>query len=238
MSIIADYIEALSALSNPRFSEPELLPARLAAGCVRVLPIQGAGISLLDGLRVPLGASDATAQAAERLQTTVGEGPCLSVGSIDSPVTANARQLARRWPAFHDRLVNSTSIRSIASLPLAMGATLLGAIDFYWTTDYGVADLPLAQAQQLAGYIAASLLDAPVQENYAGVLEPIWLAARSVRQRMRVWQAVGLVSAVFEVSQDDGLALLRAVAFSLDSTLDDVSGDLLSGRLPIRSVAP
>jgi hypothetical protein len=59
---------------------PELLPVRLARAAVRVLPgVAGAGISVLadPGMRVPLGASDEDAATAERLQFTVGEGPCL-----------------------------------------------------------------------------------------------------------------------------------------------------------------
>src|SRR6185437_11302048 len=56
----------------------ELLPVRLAQACVAVLPVSGAGISLLyDDFRVPLGASDDAASCAEQLQFTTGEGPCL-----------------------------------------------------------------------------------------------------------------------------------------------------------------
>ncbi len=56
---------------------PELLPERLARACARVLPVDGAGISLFfaEDRRLPLGASDHPASIAERMQFTAGEGP-------------------------------------------------------------------------------------------------------------------------------------------------------------------
>ena len=39
-------------------SGDDLLPAVLARACVRVLGVAGAGLSITDELRVPLGASD------------------------------------------------------------------------------------------------------------------------------------------------------------------------------------
>jgi len=80
----------------------ELLPVRLARACVQVLPVDGASISVLtEDFRYPLGASDDTANAAERLQFTQGEGPCLDALRTNSPVQANAQDIYRRWPLLY-----------------------------------------------------------------------------------------------------------------------------------------
>ena len=54
------------------------MPIRLTKACVQVLPITGAGLSLFSAptMRIPIGASDDTATAAERAQFTVAQGPC------------------------------------------------------------------------------------------------------------------------------------------------------------------
>jgi hypothetical protein len=61
--------------------EPELLPVQLARAGVTSLGVDGMGLSVHDaaGHSTPLGASDATAATAERLQFTAGSGPCMFV---------------------------------------------------------------------------------------------------------------------------------------------------------------
>jgi hypothetical protein len=56
----------------------DLLPLVFVRAAVSVLPVAGAGLSMTDHLRIPLAASDYDVVAAERLQTTIGEGPCLA----------------------------------------------------------------------------------------------------------------------------------------------------------------
>ena len=81
---------------------PELLPLRLARACAQVLPVAGAGLSVYFSAdrRLPLGGSDQAAGIAERLQFTVGEGPCLTAHSTGNAVLADEDELRTRWPMF------------------------------------------------------------------------------------------------------------------------------------------
>src|SRR5687767_13369872 len=65
-----------------------LLPGRLARAAVRVLPVDGAGISVHAGAagRTPLGASSSVAALAERLQFTTDQGPCMQAHADRQPV--------------------------------------------------------------------------------------------------------------------------------------------------------
>ncbi|MFL6097109.1 MAG: GAF domain-containing protein, partial [Blastococcus sp.] len=78
MTIAERFTSALAEVTDPALAGPELLPLRLARASARTLAVDGAGLSLVDASqqRIPLGASSAVAEVAERLQFTVGAGPC------------------------------------------------------------------------------------------------------------------------------------------------------------------
>lgn len=120
---------------HPDLAGPELLPVRLMKACAMVLRVAAAGISLFSRAdhRVPLGASDDTAALAERLQFTVGEGPCLNAHNQDQAILATEDNIAQRWPVFYDELVTHTPYRSITSFPVQRGLHGIGAIDLYFT---------------------------------------------------------------------------------------------------------
>jgi hypothetical protein len=112
--------------------------ASSASPFAEVLPSEGAGLSLTSGgFRVPLGASDDTSGAAERLQFTLGEGPCLQAMRDARELRANQDDIARLWPLLYDELVRQTPYRSIASVPLRITPTVVGAIDVYFTDPAG-----------------------------------------------------------------------------------------------------
>ena len=85
---------------------------------VSVLPVTGAGLSMIDRLRIPLAASDLDVITAERLQTTLGEGPCLAAVAMGEPLVADLAGMAVSWPNFHERFAAESPYRSVASFPL------------------------------------------------------------------------------------------------------------------------
>src|SRR3954465_839019 len=102
MSLVEDLRIALTA-SAVDLPGPELLPERLARACARVLPVDGAGISLFfaSDRRLPLGASAPASAEAERPQFTVGEGPCLSSHATGDIVIADEETMRSTWPAYY-----------------------------------------------------------------------------------------------------------------------------------------
>lgn len=65
---------------------PEL--GGLLRSCCRATGLDGAGVSIVDGdgAREPLYASDEAASVIERLQLTLGEGPCVDASATGTPV--------------------------------------------------------------------------------------------------------------------------------------------------------
>jgi len=215
-----------------RTTAPELLPMVLSQAAVQVLPVDGVGISMTDELRVPLGASDPMVARAERLQTTLGEGPCLSAAADGEPVIADLATMAASWPLFCRELTEQTPYRSVAALPLRLdGGRVLGALDLYSTGSDAlpqelVEDVSLELAEPITAMVfGSSAVDA---DRFT---PPLWLAADSVIDRMNVWVAVGLVLEKARLDNAGALAVLRAYAFDRAASLDDVAADLTSGKL-------
>ena len=212
-------------------------PSVLAEACVDVLPVDGAGISLArTELRVPLGWSDHTVAAAERLQTTLGDGPCLSAAAAGTALVADHHVVAARWPVYHQQLRDQTPFASVAAVPLAQpGMPSFAALNLYAARPDLSTILTVPEATAVAAPIVAVLL---------GILDPDDQAASELldthpaEDRMLAWRAVGMVMAAAHLNRtgpggdrvdvaglddSDALALLRGYAYSHDLTLDQLT---------------
>ena len=222
---------------------PDLLPTCLARASARVLPADGAGLTLLSGLelRVPLGASDDTSALAERLQFSTGEGPCFEAHSSGRPVTVTEKTLLERWPQLHDLHVQHTPFRGGLSLPLRFGPARIGALDFY-LRDPADLDAHDVVAGQLIAELSAEILlvtltrTAPeglTLDEAGGPVTPAWLDTPALLARRQVWIAVGMLNLARHLGSADALALLRAHAYGAGRTVDDLAADLVEGRLAL-----
>jgi hypothetical protein len=235
---IAQEFAAQVSAAEREFPGPELLPERLARACAAVLPIDGAGLSAFftEDRRLPLGASDPTSATAERLQFTVGEGPCLAAHSSGEPVFADERELQARWPGFSDLLIAHTPIRGVISLPLHGALQDVGALDLYVHPPGDIRSVGLADAlavlSALTGAYATAMAEEPRTES-----GPSWLDAPAAGRRAVVWQAIGMVDVALDIRGPDALALLRAYAFGHDTDLDAVADDLVERRLDLAELS-
>ena len=244
MTLGEEFRSAVNMAGRGRVDAPELLPTVLAQACVEVLPVAGAGLSVARALgsprtlRVPLGASDEVAARAERLQTSLGEGPCLAAADRGEPLVIDARGMASRWPVFHAELIEQTPVRSVVSLPVMWGdpAEPLAALDLYLKDP----DAPVPPPEVLVGdiveVIAEMLFASPHTVEWRGAWLPAWMTGPSAAQRMNVWVAVGILIGHAGLSSTDALAVLRAYAFGHSVTLDDVAEDMTTQRLDPETV--
>ena len=208
----------------------ETLPQVLVQACVDLLPVAGAGLSLTGDLRIPLSASSADVAEAERLQTSLGEGPCLSATAESRALAANADQIARAWPVFAGELRRRTPFQSVASLPLDPGdGSWRGAVDLYSTDPGGhFGSLDLLQAAVAAPIVAFML----GHQSWSSDLLEVGARRSAAHRRMAVWTAVGLVMASAEIEHADALALLRGFTFRHGLDLDAAAELLVSRTIP------
>ena len=233
MTIAGRFGAALEDATDPGLAGPELLPVRLARACARTLGVDDAGLSLVDASqqRVPLGASSEIAEVAERLQFTVGDGPCMTAQETRQPVFAVEEDLRRRWPVFTELLVGSTPFRAVVALPLQPVLAGAGAIDLYFRTSAEVLDLEVFEALAVGELVTSALSEAAVWSDWSPAEGPEWLQGPVPQRRAAVWEAMGKLSVDLEASAPEALTLLRAYAYGAAVTVDDVAGELLAGRL-------
>ena len=240
MSIAGRFETALVAASEPQLEGPELLPVRLARAVARTLRVDGAGLSLLDVAqqRIPLGGSSDIAETAERLQFTVGEGPCMTAQTTREPVFAVEQDLRRRWPVFTELLFDATPYRAVVALPLQPAPGEPGAIDLYFTRSEDVPALDVFEAVAVGELVTSALADAAVWSTWAPEEGPDWLRGPAPQRRAAVWEAMGKVSVELEVAVPAALDLLRARAYGSGTSVDDVAAQLLSGSIRPDDLGP
>jgi hypothetical protein len=137
----------------------DALPTTLVEACGELLAVDGVGIGLTGEMRVPLAATSAEAVTAEALQTTIGEGPCLTAAAHGTRLVADATSMATTWPIFGSALISRTSFRSVASVPLrTVGGSVFGAVDLYSAdADATTLDAVIDDAARIAEVIAGGL---------------------------------------------------------------------------------
>jgi len=233
VSLAERFAVALAAEAAGEQDDGHLLPDRLARTAARVLPVDGAGLSVQFGThgRCPLGASSADAGRAERLQFSVGTGPCLLALTTGHPQFLVPEDIERRWPVFADRLLAQTPYRGIVSLPVRHALAGTGTIDLFLVDPAAVARLDVFDAVAVGDLVSAALTDAAVWSTWSEAEGPDWLHSPPAVRRAAVWQAAALTSGTLDVGATDALALLRAHASAGDRSVDAVAAELVSGRL-------
>lgn len=214
-----------------------LTAGALARAVARLLPVDAVGLStLVDDLRLPLGASTAAAERAEELQTTLGDGPCLAAARNRAPCEADLPDLLRRWPVYGEELTRRTPYRSTASVPIRVpDGQIFAALDLYSEEPSMAGRLDLDAVSTDIGASLGALLDLcmqPVRAAGADDVVPEWYEDVTAR-RQDVWVAIGMVMGRRHQPSDDALSLLRGYAYSHDRSLDEVAADLIQGRVEV-----
>lgn len=200
---------------------------RLLRSCCESTGLDGAGVSILSssGLHEPLYASDETAAQIERLQVTLGEGPCISASLSGAPVlvtdlTDGNDEESSRWPVFRNEAVR-IGARAIFAFPIRIGAISLGAVDLYRGTAGPLSRPHLNRALSSMDEVGLAVLEAP--DYYSDADAPTILD-------MTVHQAAGRVMAQIDSTIEEALVRLRAAAFAEGRSLTELAHDVVQGR--------
>jgi hypothetical protein len=208
-------------------------PERIAALCVEMLGVTGAGISMVtrSGNRGVVCATDDVSAHIEDLQFTLGEGPCVDAVSTGAPVlvddlTEPADIAVDRWPAFM-KAAGDAGARAVFAFPLRIGAISLGALDLCRDEPGELSDWELSGALLAADVAALALLrlDSDHDEAFADDL-----GNRSTYQ-LQVHQATGMVQVQLGVTTEEAFLMLRARAFASGRLLADIATDVVARSL-------
>ncbi|MEU7141031.1 GAF domain-containing protein [Nocardia sp. NPDC046473] len=187
-----------------------LRPVFMAA-VAQHLGMDSAAVTLFGqtGEELLVSASDRTARAAHDLELLIGEGPARDVLGGREFVTANATQLAARWPHYGPALTE-LGVQSVVAVPL-LSSRLLGALCVF-TSRAGLRTEITPAAEKVADALANSVLLASYGTTADGA--PQGTLFDDADYLAAVHQAVGMVAVQCSCDLDAAQALLRARAFA------------------------
>ncbi len=145
---------------------------RLVARIVDVLPVTGAGVTLISDGVVPryIAASNPKALHSERLQSELDEGPCLVAFRSGQAVTVPDLAGDHRFPLFGPRAA-AAGLAAVFTFPLGHSGALIGALDLYRDTPGPLDAEDMHAAQTLADVAAAYLLNARARADLSAAAE-------------------------------------------------------------------
>ena len=138
---------------------------------VEMMPVDGAGVSLISPGGSPryTAASDETAMNYERLQSDLGEGPCMDAYASGQPVCVDDAREENRFPQFTQKALGA-GLAAVFAFPLRHGDGQLGALDLYRNTPGPLEPSRLKSAQTLADVAAAYLINAGTRSELEAAL--------------------------------------------------------------------
>jgi diguanylate cyclase (GGDEF)-like protein len=133
---------------------------------VDIMPITGAGVTLISETRDPhyVAASNASALRYEKLQTELGEGPCLVAYQTGEAVSVPDLNDELRFPAFAPRALTA-GLSAVFTFPLRHDELILGALDLYRDTAGPLTPESMSAAQTLGDVAAAYLINARARSD-------------------------------------------------------------------------
>jgi diguanylate cyclase (GGDEF)-like protein len=130
----------------------------LATSAVSVLQVGGAGVTLISPGADPrlIAASDDAAMGFERLQSELGEGPCVGASETGKAVSVPSLREDDRFPRFAACALEQ-GLEAVFTFPLNHGDERLGALDVY-RTEIGPLDATAMRAGQILADVASAYL--------------------------------------------------------------------------------
>lgn len=192
--------------------------------------LRGASVALVGNRRdsrVTVGSSGPVALLLEQLEYGLGVGPCFDAVATGAPVVVGDVRFPEpdRWPQFAAEL-GPHPVRSVWAFPLLAGNGTVGVVEGHRDTP----GLPAGSVRRRFGRAVALVADG-ITRGLDGYVPADYVEGASPLGWAQIHQATGMVSADLGIGDDAALARLRALAFSTDRLLGEVSRDVVEHRI-------
>ncbi|MEV5714579.1 GAF and ANTAR domain-containing protein [Amycolatopsis mediterranei] len=222
----------LAAVTGGRSGSGVDTVGRVCRACVRLLPVDGASVSVMAdaGRREAVYCSDAVSAALAELQFALGEGPCFDAYTHGGPVLVAdlTAGLQPAWPVFAAQAAEYP-VAALFTFPLQIGVVRVATLDTYRATPGSLTAGELATALQVADVAALALAGLLGGDRWLDG-DGRWMEGAGMRHR-EVHQATGMLIAHLDLPAAEALARMRAYAFGHGRALRDVAADIVAGRL-------
>lgn len=206
---------------------------RLCAGCVDLLAVDGAALSLINtGASYSVGLSGSGIDALAELQFTLGEGPCLDVVDSSAPVLTPDLNNTQRWPTFAGAATR-LGIRAVFAIPVTVAGFPIGVLALCRHLPGGLTGAAANGAFLAAELAVLPLLDVmgtDLHDAVDNVGSSAWDELGSM-MRSEVYQATGVLVAQLGVPPAEAMVRMRAHAFATGCAISDIAFQILDHRL-------
>jgi GAF domain-containing protein len=187
----------------------------------------GAGVSILDsrGRRTSSASTDEVVTRGDALQYDLGQGPCLTAWAMEETVVVRDVVTDPRWPDWTD-VVRDMPIRSVVSTPLIAEQECIGALKIYSDRADAFGDEAARVLELFAAPAATLLANIQASEAPHRISEAL---AESLHSRDLVNRACGILMQRHSLTVDMALAELMRRARRQNSTLGQISADIVAG---------
>jgi GAF domain-containing protein len=179
-----------------------------------------AGIHLVRGRHIDTAAAtDPIIEKADRLQSDLGEGPCLSAIWDHGVYVVHDTAADERWPRFAP-MAAELGLHSVLSVQLATGDGELGALNLYSREVRRFEPDDVAEAVVFAQHASLALSSARRESNLVAALD----------SRHLIGQAQGILMERFDLDAAQAFAVLRRYSQDNNVKVRDVAAELAQHR--------
>jgi GAF domain-containing protein len=180
---------------------------------------EAAGVSLVQGKRVDTHAASAEVVVIDdRLQSELGEGPCLDAIWEEETVYVPDLATDPRWPTWGPRFAEATGVRSVLCFRLFTVQGTLGALSMYASKVDGFDAEDQAEGLALAAHIAIAVAAAQSVEQLETALDS---------RTIIVAQACGMVMERFGIDAVRAFSILTRLASDQHMRLRHLAADMV-----------
>jgi GAF domain-containing protein len=172
-------------------------------------------------------ASDERSRFTELMQALVREGPCLD--SIDENALISSSDLATesRWPKFTVAAMDQ-GIRAVHAFPLRLADHAIGGLNLFHSAPATLSSRQRHQAQALADLAVLGLTQERDQRRVERLAE---ITLRTMNDRARIGQAVGIVAATLAITPEAARSALAAYSARTGRTPTALAADITDGTI-------
>jgi GAF domain-containing protein len=177
----------------------------------------GLSVGHSDGRLETLAASDDVVLAFDKLQYSVGEGPCVFAMEAETVVHVDNARHEQRWPEFIPRAVES-GLRSMLGVRLHVDEVEMAALNMYSTTNDTLHPDLEDFAELFASYAALALGRARREDQLTSALA----------SRRLIGQATGIIMERYSVDETGSFRYLTRISNDTNVKLRDLAAQIVS----------
>jgi len=215
---VAEMFEAVArALASPQ-DLPSTLEEIARLAVVHLDACDYAGFSLVEGRTFTSPATDdAVPRTLDRIQSEVGEGPCLDAIAHHDVFQTGDLAGEGRWPRFAHRAHEETGVSSVLSIRLFIDRDTMGALNLYALASDAFDEADVALASVFAAHAAVAMAGARRESNLV----------RKAANRELIGEAKGILMARSDIDEDAAFDLLRRASQRLNIKVTEVADQIV-----------